>query len=89
MGVPNGESLIMPGDSAGLDSMEGLLSTELAPPLVVRNGEAGASSSASMSSGGNRSLVISARRLSSQHQANERPRVYFHQLHLKKILTLG
>lgn len=89
MGVPNGESLIMPGDSAGLDSMEGLLSTELAPPLVVRNGEAGASSSASMSSGGNRSLVISARRLSSQHQANERTSSLFSSVALGKILTLG
>ena len=50
------------GDSFGLDNIGGVLSDGLPGPLV-RNGDAGASSSASMSSGGNRSLVISARRL--------------------------
>ena len=62
MGEPRGDSP-NPGDSFGLDNIGGVLSEGLPGPLV-RKGEAGASSSASMSSGGSRSLVMSARRLS-------------------------
>jgi hypothetical protein len=61
IGEPKGDSP-RPGDSFGLDNIGGVLSDGLPGP-PVRKGDAGASSSASISSGGSRSLVMSARRL--------------------------
>lgn len=68
MGEPRGDISCRAGDSCG-DAKRGGVPSEGVAGLL-RRGDAGASSSASMSSGGRRSFVISALRLCCQEAAS-------------------